>query len=76
MGVAAQSGGIKTTENYDIKTETQVVINLNKPIDLEDKTELGKPTITSLEIKPLSIGCGNPKRTDLNALTSTRIRGC
>ena len=76
MGVAAQSGGIKATAHCDIKTENQVVINLNKLIDPEDKTEIGKPTITSLEIKPLSIGCGNPKRTDLNALTSTRIRGC
>ena len=61
MGIAAQSGGIKKTVNYDIKTENQVVISLNERIDPEDKTEIGKPTITSLEIKCLRIGCGNPK---------------
>ena len=46
---------------YEIKTENQVVISLNERIDPEDKTEIGKPTIISLEIKCLSIGCGNPK---------------
>jgi hypothetical protein len=61
LGIAAQSGGIKKAVNYGIKTLTQVVISLKELIDPEDKTEIGKPTITSLEIKPLSIGCGNPK---------------
>ncbi len=61
MGIAAQGGGIKKTVNHHIKTENQVVINLNEWIDPEDKTEIGKPTITPLEIKLLSIGCGNPK---------------
>ena len=43
----------------------------------EGKTELGKPTCLSLEIEPLSVGCGHPKSTDnLIVLSSTRIRGC
>ena len=61
MGIAVQSGGIKKAINYAIKTENQIVISLNERIDPEDKTEIGKPTIISLEIKFLTIGCGNPK---------------
>ena len=51
MGIAAQSGGITKAVNYGIKTVTQVVISLKELIDPEDKTEIGKPTIPSLDTK-------------------------
>ena len=51
MGIAAQSCGIRKTVNYDIKAENQVVISLNELIDPEDKTEIGKPTVPSLDTK-------------------------
>ncbi len=50
LGVTAQGRCLK-----------QVVVHLRKLLDPEDKTEIGKPTCSSLEVKPLSIGCGYPK---------------